>query len=311
MSKILVTGCAGFIASHLTEELLRQGHEIVGIDNLNSYYLPELKKRNLKIARSNKNFTFILGSILDKSALKKIGNPDIIFHDAAMAGVRTSLDKPLIYLENNTLGTINLLEHFKDIEKFIYASSSSIYGNVPKSQLPVKETQDKKPISPYGLSKLQGEKWCELYSRIYSLKTVSLRFFTVYGPRQRPDEAMCKFIGNVLAGKPLKIYGDGEQTRDFTFVKDVVNAHILAIERGRGVYNIGSGRNITVNEIVKLISRITGKKPIISYTDEQAGDVPHTLADIKKAREDLEYEPKYSIESGLREHINWFKEQKP
>lgn len=307
MAEILVTGCAGFIASHLTEELLKQGYNIVGIDNLNDYYSPEIKKRNLEALKKSSRFRFIPGSILDKSTLKKTGRAEMVFHLAAVAGVRTSLENPRMYLENNTLGTIRLLEHFRDTERFIYASSSSVYGNVPESCLPVKETQEKIPISPYGLSKLQGEKWCELYSRIHGLKTVSLRLFTVYGPRQRPDEAIGRFIRAMLSGEVLTIYGDGNQTRDFTFVGDVVNAHILAMKKGRGTYNIGSGKDITVNELVKLISRVTGKKPIIKYIDKQAGDVWNTRADITLAGNELGYKPKYSMESGLKEHMKWIK----
>lgn len=308
--RVLLTGCAGFIGSHLAEELLKQGYEVVGIDNLNTYYSPELKKRNLKVLKKFTKFKFILGSILDKSEMKKAGRVDIVFHEAAVAGVRPSLDNPMMYLENNTLGTINLLENFRDVKRFIYASTSSIYGNVPKSQLPIKEMQEKKPISPYGLSKLQGEKWCELYSRIYGLKTVSLRLFTVYGPRQRPDEAIGRFIRALLSGGAITIYGDGEQTRDFTFVGDAVNAHILSMEKGKGVYNIGSGKSITVNGLVKTISRVTGREAKVRHIEKQAGDVLHTWADITLAREGLGYEPRYSIESGLQEHINWIREQK-
>lgn len=308
MAEILVTGAAGFIGSTLAGELLLQGHHVTGIDNLNRYYSPELKRRNLEALKKSREFKFILGSVLDKSALKKTGKVEVVFHEAAVAGVRPSLKKPMMYLENNTIGTLRLLEHFRDVERFIYASTSSVYGDVPESQLPIKESQEKRPISPYGLSKLHGEQWCKLFSRLYGLKTVSLRLFTVYGPRQRPDEAIGRFISAMLSGNPLEIYGDGNQTRDFTFVGDVVNAHILAMEKGEGVYNIGSGKSITVNELVKAISRVTGKNPKIIHTEKQAGDVENTRADITLARNDLGYGPKQTLESGLKKHTEWIKE---
>ncbi len=308
--RVLVTGCAGFIGSHVAEEILKQGHEVVGIDNLDPYYSPELKKKNLEILKQNKDFKFIFGSILNKSIFKKVGRVDIVNHQAAMAGVRSSIKNPLKYFTTNVLGTINLLEAFRDTNKFIYASSSSIYGEVPREGLPVSEKRKPMPISPYSLSKFQGEAWCNTFGKLYGFNLTILRYFTVYGPRQRPDEAICKFICNILAGKPIEIYGDGKQTRDFTYVKDVVDANILALNEKPGLYNIGSGRSISVKELVEIIFRLVGKTKVI-LKKMQPGDVQDTLADITLARNELGYEPKYSIESGLREHIKWFREQKP
>lgn len=308
--RVLVTGCAGFIGSHVAEGLLNQGHEVIGIDNLDPYYSVELKKKNLEIFKQNKDFKFIFGSILDKSILKKVGKVDIVNHQAAMAGVRSSIKNPLKYFTTNVMGTINLLETFRDIDKFIYASSSSIYGEVPREELPVSEERRPMPISPYSLSKLQGEVWCNMFSRLYGFNLTILRYFTVYGPRQRPDEAICKFICNILARKPLEIYGSGNQTRDFTYVKDVVDANILALKRGKGVYNIGSGKTISLRDLVKLIFRAIGKTSM-KFGKRKPGDVSDTLADIIKARKELGYEPRHSIESGLRKYINWFKEQGP
>jgi UDP-glucose 4-epimerase len=307
--KILVTGCAGFVGSHIAEGILRQGHEVIGIDNLDPYYSPELKKKNLESLRQNRGFKFISGSILDKSVLKKAGRPDMVNHQAAMAGVRSSIKDPMKYFTTNVLGTINLLEAFRDTDKFIYASSSSIYGEVPREELPVSEERKPMPISPYSLSKLQGEAWCNMFSRLYGYNLTILRYFTVYGPRQRPDEAICKFIRSILAGRPIEIYGDGSQTRDFTYVKDVVDANILALGNANGLYNIGSGKGISVKELLEIIFRMAGRTRVI-LKERQAGDVQDTLADITKARNELGYKPKYTIESGLREYIGWLREQK-
>ena len=304
---VLVTGCAGFIASHISEKLLSQDFDVIGIDNFDPYYSEKLKKQNLNNLLKHKNFSFINGSILDKELLKKIKNVEYVNHQAAIAGVRNSIKDPVKYCEINTLGTANLLETFKDVEKFIFASSSSVYGNVDESELPIKESITKKPISPYGLSKLHAENLCEMFSKIYGLKTISLRYFTVYGPRQRPDEAMCKFITNTFKDDPINIYGSGLQTRDFTYVKDVVEANMIAMNRGQGEFNIGSGIRINVNDLVKLIHSLMDKRTKIEYIEKQEGDVPHTQADISKANEILGYVPRHSLENGLKEHIEWLR----
>ena len=304
---VLVTGCAGFIGSHLAERLLSDGHDVVGIDNFDPYYSQELKKQNLKELQKHVNFKFLHGSILDKELLKSVKDIDIVSHQAAIAGVRNSIQDPVKYVEINVLGTANLLHHFRDAEKFVFASSSSVYGEVHEDELPVRESRPPAPIAPYGLSKMHAEQLCEMFSKLYGLKTASLRYFTVYGPRQRPDEAMCKFITKIFKGVPIEIYGDGKQTRDFSFVKDVVEANILAMSRGEGAFSIGSGDRISVNSLVRLISSLIGKQPDIRMIERQQGDVLHTHADITKAREVLGYIPNYSIEQGLKEHIEWLR----
>ncbi|MBU0898686.1 MAG: GDP-mannose 4,6-dehydratase [Nanoarchaeota archaeon] len=304
---VLVTGCAGFIASHIAEQLLAEGHDVIGIDNFDPYYSEELKKQNLKELEKHKSFRFLNGSILDKELLKTVKDIEIVNHQAAIAGVRNSIENPTKYCEINVLGTVNLLEQFRDAEKFIFASSSSVYGEVNEIDLPCKESSQPKPIAPYGLSKLHAEQFCEMFTKVYGLKTATLRYFTVYGPRQRPDEAMCRFITSIFKGEPIQVYADGEQTRDFSFVKDVVQANMLAINRGQGIFNIGSGNRISVNNLVNLISSLMDKKVKIKYPGKQEGDVSHTLADITKAKKILGYEPKYSIEQGLKNHIEWIR----
>lgn len=302
---VLVTGCAGFIGSHLTEELLARGLNVVGIDNFDPYYSVRIKKRNMAELKKHKKFRFVQGSILNDSALKKIKNVETVYHEAAIAGVRNSIKEPARYCENNSLGTLKLLNHFRDVKKFVYASSSSVYGSVDARELPMRETMTANPISPYGMSKLQGEEWCRLFTKVYGTPTTSLRYFTVYGPRQRPDEAFTRFISKALKGRPIEIYGSGNQTRDFTYVKDIVDGTILAAEKGRGVLNLGSGSRITVKEMVEHVSWISNKKIKVKHINKQPGDAPHTWADINKARAELGYEPKHSLEEGIGEQVEW------
>ncbi|MFH1444921.1 MAG: NAD-dependent epimerase/dehydratase family protein [Nanoarchaeota archaeon] len=304
---VLVTGCAGFIGSHIAERLLVEGHEVIGIDNFDPYYSHELKKQNLKELQKYKSFKFLHGSILDKELLRTIKDVEIVNHQAAIAGVRNSIENPVKYVDINVMGTVNLLEQFRNAERFVFASSSSVYGEVPESDLPVKEKREPAPIAPYGLSKVHAEQLCEMFREIYGLKTASLRYFTVYGPRQRPDEAMCKFITSILKGEPIEIYGDGEQTRDFTYVKDVVEANMLAMKRGEGIFNIGSNNRISVNSLVNLLASIVAKNIETKRSGKQTGDVLHTQADITKAKEILGYIPRYGIEQGLKEHMDWLR----
>ncbi len=307
-----VTGCAGFIGSHLTESLLNRGIEVIGIDNFDPYYSVELKKLNIKKLMGFENFHFFEGDISDRNVIEKLfrNDIDVVYHLAASAGVRNSIEYPVKYCENNTINTVRLLElsRKRNVHKFVFASSSSVYGEVPENELPVKEDRLLKPISPYALSKLQGEMWCEIFNRLYGLNTVALRYFTVYGPGQRPDEAFTKFITRVLRGEEIQIYGDGEQTRDFTFVEDIVNGTILAAERGKGVYNLGGGNRISVNRMVSVIRNVTGEEPKTVNIEKQLGDVSHTFADITKARNELGYEPKTSIEEGAKRHVEWVRQ---
>ncbi|TET43941.1 NAD-dependent epimerase/dehydratase family protein, partial [Candidatus Aerophobetes bacterium] len=287
---ILVTGCCGFIGSHLTERLLKEGEDVLGIDNFDPYYPRQLKMRNLKILRDYKKFQFVEESILGD--LKHLfQGVSLVYHQAAIAGVRNSLRDPLRYIKNNLLGTTNILNLSRNsgVKRVIFASSSSVYGEVGESELPIEESRKLEPISPYGYSKKLCEEICQMYSRIWGLEVVSLRYFTVYGPRQRPDEAFSKFIKKMLKGERLEIYGSGEQTRDFTYVSDAVEATLLAAKRGQGVYNIASGSRISLNKALSLISRVSGLDPKIVRREKQPGDVTHTWASISKAKKELGY----------------------
>lgn len=300
--KALVTGCAGFIGSHLTERLLKEGLEVIGIDCFTPYYPRDIKERNIADTLKQKHFEFIEADIL---GLKELPQVDYIFHQAAQPGVRGSWgDKFEIYVRNNILATQRLLEFYKDkkLEKFIYASSSSVYGD---AELPLKETVTPRPVSPYGVTKLAGENLCYLYHRSYKMPIISLRYFTVYGPRQRPDMAIHKMVFAILNGEEFAIFGDGNQTRDFTYIADVTEANVLAAKsdiQGK-VLNIGGGSRISVNDLIRLISKLLDKEAKITYIEEQKGDVRHTLAYIEQAKKELGWQPRVPIENGLREYL--------
>ena len=302
--KTLVTGCVGFIGSHLTDMLLEQGHEVIGIDCFTDYYPREIKEKNLSNALKNNNFKLIEEDILE---MDKFPDVDYVFHEAAQAGVRASWGKSFeIYTRNNIEATQRLLEFYKDynIKKFVYASSSSVYGD---AELPMREDSLLKPVSPYGVTKLAGENLCYLYWKNYNVPTVSLRYFTVYGLRQRPDMAIHKFVTAILNGDEIAVFGDGTQTRDFTYVDDAVETNILAAENDMVgvVFNVGGGSRITVNALIKEIENLTSKIAKIKYIEKQKGDVRDTLADVNKAKEMLNWKPKIDIYHGLREYIKW------
>ena len=303
--KALVTGCAGFIGSHLVDKLLEQGYEVIGIDCFTDYYPREIKDANISNALDYNNFKLIEGDIL---AMNKYPEVDYIFHEAAQAGVRASWGKSFeIYTRNNIEATQKLLEFYKDrkIKKFVYASSSSVYGD---AELPMKEDSLLKPVSPYGVTKLAGENLCYLYWKNYGVPTVSLRYFTVYGPRQRPDMAIHKFVQAILKSKEITVFGDGTQTRDFTYVDDAVEANILSAKSNLAgeVFNIGGGSRISVNELIKKTEEILGKKAMIENIEKQKGDVRDTLADASKAKELLDWNPKINIDEGLKKYIRWY-----
>lgn len=308
----LVTGCAGFIGSHLTESLLERGYEVVGIDNFDPYYSPEVKRKRIKKIGENDNFQFYEGDI--RNDLSDIFSKDIdtVYHLAAVAGVRSSIKNPTRYIDINVKGTANLLEESKDnVEHFVFASSSSVYGDRSLDELPAKEDMETRPIASYPLSKVFGENLCKHFGEIYGLSSVILRYFTVYGPRQRPDEAICKFTKLLLNGKRPPIYGDGEQTRDFTYVGDIVRGTIDTDERRiEGTYNLGSGNRISVNELVSLLKNELGVGIEPKHVDEKAGDVRHTWADISKARDEFGYEPRVDIEEGISRFVDWFKSER-
>ena len=310
---IIVTGCAGFIGSNLSQELLKNNEDVVGIDCFDDYYSIDVKKKNLLELKKLKGFRFLKQDVTETDK-KLIKDAEIIYHQAGIGGVRYSIENPGKYFELNTQATFLLLEKClsSGIKKFVYASSSSVYGNVPENMLPMKEDFRCAPVSPYGCSKLAAEEYCTTFHRVYGLPTASLRYFTVYGPRQRPDEAICKFVDKILKNEPIDIYGDGQQTRDFTYIKDVVAGIILSGKsRVDGeVFNIGSGKRISLTELIKIIEGAMGKKARFRRIEAQSGDVLHTQSDISKARRLLGYDPKYTIEQGIKEYAEWILAQK-
>ncbi len=312
MMKVLVTGCAGFIGSHVSEALVKKGDEVIGIDCFTDYYPRKIKEKNIANLTKKQNFRFIEGNILKLDLKDLLKNINCIIHEAAQAGVRASWGQSFrIYVDNNILATQKLLEAAKnsEIKKFVYASSSSVYGDV--NTLPMKETDKPKPVSPYGVSKLAGEYLCYLYWKNFNLPTISLRYFTVYGERQRPDMAFHRFIKAILENKKITMYGDGNQTRDFTYISDIVNATISAAESSISgeVFNIGGGIRTSLAEIICLLEKLIGKKAKTEYVKKQMGDVKHTLADIRKAKNILDYKPTMKIEEGLKKEIEWIKKQ--
>ena len=304
-NKAIVTGGAGFIGSHLAEELVNQGYFVIILDDLSTG-----RMENIAELLRKENVEFIQGSITDLVLLQKLfQGVQYVFHLAALARVLRSIEDPAAANEVNITGTLNVLIAARDnsVKKVVYASSSSIYGDTPT--LPKDEQMVPQPQSPYAVSKLAGEYYCQVFHHVYHLNTACLRYFNVYGPGQEPNSeysaVIPRFIGQVFRKEPLFIDGDGEQTRDFTFVKDAVEANILAVNNNaNGVFNIGSGECITINELVRDISEITGGnvKPI--YREPRPGDVRHSLADISRART-FGYEPMYDLEAGLKETINW------
>ena len=303
--KALVTGCAGFIGSHLVDKLLEQGYEVIGIDCITDYYPREIKEENIAIALEHKDFEFIEEDILE---IDQFPSVDYVFHLAAQAGVRASWGSSFeIYTRNNIEATQKLLEFYKDrkLKKFVFASSSSVYGD---AELPMREDSLLKPVSPYGVTKLAGENLCYLYYKNYGVPVISLRYFTVYGPRQRPDMAIHKFVKAILEGEKITVFGNGTQTRDFTYVDDAVEANILATINDivGEVFNVGGGSRIGVNELIEEIEDITELKAKVKYVEKQKGDVKDTLADTSKMRA-LGWKPKVEIEEGLKRFMKWYK----
>lgn len=305
----LVTGVAGFIGSHLAERLIKEGHTVHGVDCFTDYYKLSLKEANLDVLLDSKKFTFYEEDLRDCDISKLLDDVEVVFHQSAQAGVRASWGSSFsAYTEHNVLVTQRLLESVKDkpIKKLVYASSSSVYGDVPGDE-PMIETLRPQPISPYGVTKLAAEHLCYLYWKNYGTPVVSLRYFTVYGPRQRPDMAFHKFIKSILHDKPITIYGDGTQKRDFTYIDDIIDANLSAMLYGNlgEIYNIGGGHVEIVNDVLNLLSDLAGKKGNIIYTEKQHGDVHRTSANIQKAKQDLGYSPKYNLRRGLTNEIEW------
>jgi len=310
VAKIVITGGSGFIGSHIGETLAKAGHEVVLVDNLDDYYSPELKKGNIDCVLRSGNASFVKMDVTNINALKKIIDKDVdyVFHEAAQAGVRISVEDPFKPNNVNVFGTLNVLQASLEagVKRVINASSSSVYGKV--KYLPFDENHPTQPISPYGVSKLAAEHYCRVFNEVYGLPTVSLRYFTVYGPRMRPDLALSIFTRNMLNNKPITIFGDGTQTRDFTYIKDVVkvNMRLLETDEADGkVINIGSGNRISVNDLVENLGEAVGVNPTIIYAERQKGDAEHTLADITLAKKLIGYKANVGIRQGLERFVRW------
>lgn len=307
--RCLVTGVAGFIGSHLAERLLADGHEVCGIDAFIDYYPRKIKESHLEKLRSWEHFTFIEGNLLDIHLTPLVGEVEWIFHQAAQAGVRASWGKEFSrYVDCNVLATQRLLEEVyyvgKGVKRFVYASSSSVYGDT--AVLPVTEEVVPQPVSPYGVTKLAAEHLCSLYASNFGVPTVSLRYFTVYGPRQRPDMAFHRFCKAIIEHEPLHIYGDGWQTRDFTYIADVVEANIRAAtaEGATGqVMNIAGGSRVTVRDVVRMLEDIHGASIAVTFDEKQHGDVHHTFADTTRAEQLLGYQPRVTLHEGLSQEF--------
>ena len=310
--RALVTGVAGFIGSTLAERLVADGVDVVGIDCFTDYYPRPMKERNLRGLVASRGFRFVESRIQDASLQDLLADRTHVFHLAAQAGVRKSWGRDFaIYTENNIEATQILLEaatKMPSLERLVYASSSSVYGD--NTPMPFREDAMTQPVSPYGVSKLAAEQLCYLYYANFKVPTVSLRYFTVYGPRQRPDMGFHKFLRATILGESIALYGDGEQTRDFTFVQDIVSANIAASIKGvpGRVYNIGGGSRVSVNEVLDLIGRIANRRPIVRVDSVQKGDMRHTYADTSLARTDLAFAPSVGLEEGLTAEYQWLNE---
>jgi UDP-glucuronate 4-epimerase len=312
--KVLITGCAGFIGSHLSEYFLSQGHEVVGIDNFDSFYSKEKKEKNLSVSLSNKKFTFIELDIVNSADFARLPSGiDVVIHLAAKAGVRPSIMDPQAYTDTNVKGTLNILEWMKQnkITKMVFGSSSSVYGNNKKVPFVEDDVVDF-PISPYAFTKKACELLNHTYHHLYGFDIINLRFFTVYGPRQRPDLAIRKFVELISTGKPVHLFGDGNTARDYTFINDIRNGIFSAfnyVSSHKNVFeivNLGNSSPVKLNELVNCISEVLNKKPIINYESMQPGDVDITFANIEKAKRLLNYSPSTPLKEGLTAFVNWF-----
>lgn len=311
--RILVTGAAGFIGSHLCERLIAQEVHVTGLDNFDEFYGRDIKEANIADLLQCDNFKFIEGDIRDAECVESILNEDeieTIVHLAAKAGVRPSIEDPVGYQDVNISGTVVMLEAARKagIKKFIFGSSSSVYGNNKKVPFSESDSVDF-PISPYAATKKAGELLCHTYSHLYDINMTCLRYFTVYGPRQRPDLAIHKFSKLIEAGKPIAAYGDGSMQRDFTYIDDIIEGTVSAINKCSGyeIYNLGESRPIRLDELIRAIENALGKKALINRLPMQPGDVYQTYADVTKAKEDLGYAPNTELADGLAKFVKWFR----
>jgi UDP-glucuronate 4-epimerase len=317
MQNILVTGGAGFIGSHLVDRLLAEGlWRVTVVDDFNDFYEPERKRENVRAHLSSERYRLVEADIRDRAALESLFSEtqfDCIVHLAARAGVRPSLMEPLLYTETNITGTLNLLEQARlhGVRQFVFGSSSSVYGI--NAKVPFSEDDPiRQPISPYAATKAAGELLCHTYTHLYGLRCVCLRFFTVYGARQRPDLAIHKFARLISKGKPIPVFGDGTTRRDYTFVEDIIAGLRAAIDYTAGpyeVFNLGESRTVELRELIALLEKELGQQAHIDRQPTQPGDVPQTYADITKARRLLGYNPQTQIEDGIHRFVQWFRQE--
>ncbi len=313
--RILITGAAGFIGSNLISSLLqRDDIQVIGLDNFDDFYSRKQKEKNMSSFISNANFSFIEGDVRKMNDLLALSEIHVIVHLAAKAGVRTSINNPILFQEVNVSGTQNLLElaRQRNIKQFVFASSSSVYGI--NQNVPWHEEEKLMPISPYASTKLSCEMLGHVYSHLYGIRFLALRFFTVYGPAQRPDLAIHKFFNSISKGQTIPVFGDGSTSRDYTFVNDTVEGIKSAISYDKSdfeIINLGNHQTVTLTELILAIERICGKKAIIDRLPEQAGDVPQTYADISKAQKLLNYHPETKLETGLLKFYEWYNNQNP
>jgi UDP-glucuronate 4-epimerase len=313
-TKVLVTGAAGFIGSHLCERLISEKAAVTGLDNFDTSYSRNIKEANLSGLLQRNNFKFIEGDIRDAACVEPVvqkQKPYMIVHLAAKAGVRPSIENPVGYQDVNINGTVILLEAARKfgVKKFIFASSSSVYGNNKK--VPFAETDNVDfPISPYAATKKAGELICHTYSHLYNIGMTCLRLFTVYGPRQRPDLAIHKFTSLMETGKPIPVFGDGSMQRDFTYINDIIDGIVAAMQycNSYEIYNLGESQPVRLDVLIGEIEKALGKKAVIERLPMQAGDVFQTYADITKAKEKLGYNPKTKLRTGLAEFVKWFRQ---
>ncbi len=314
--QVLVTGAAGFIGSHLCEALLARGDQVIGVDNFDPFYPEKIKRNNIKDLLNEPDFDFYEDSILETQKLENIFNShniSHIVHLAAKAGVRPSIKDPIAYQKYNVEATTILLQLCKEfnIKNFVFASSSSVYGNNKK--VPFAETDNVDyPISPYAATKKAGELLCYTYHQLYQINIYALRFFTVYGPRQRPEMAIHKFTRSIESEEPIDVYGYGKPKRDFTYIDDIIQGVLASVDRVKGyeIINLGGSQTITTNELINQIEEALGKKAIRNDLPMQPGDVNQTFADIKKAKSLLDYQPETAVNFGIRKFTEWYLENK-
>jgi len=316
---VLVTGGAGFIGGHIAEQFARDGHDVVALDNFEPYYDLGIKERNVEAGRaaaaeSDGDYELVRGDVRDESVVReRVEDAEFVLHHAAQAGVRTSVEQPRKVNDINISGTLNVLEaaRHSDTERVVVASSSSVYGK--PEYLPYDETHPTTPVSPYGASKLAQEQYARVYHEVYGLPTVSLRYFTVYGPRMRPNMAISNFVSRCMNGEPPVVYGDGTQTRDFTYIDDVVTANRLLLETDAAdgeILNVGSTDNVEIRTLAEEIRDQLAPNLNLEYADRHAADAEHTHADISKANELIDYEPTTTIREGVQQFTDWYRENR-